>query len=89
MKDGKERVVHENYWRMHDDVSPEWPHGGVTLVIEGAPTMRIELPGTWLSDGLAPTAFHAVNAIPAVCAASPGIRTFLDLPLITGQNTMR
>ena len=28
---------------------------------------------------------HAVNAIPAVCAAHPAIRTFLDLPLVTGR----
>jgi len=31
------------------------------------------------------TAMHAINAIPAVCAAEPGIRTFLDLPMITGR----
>ena len=31
------------------------------------------------------TAMHAVNAIPVVCAAEPGIRTFLDLPLVTGR----
>ncbi|HUV10521.1 MAG TPA: hypothetical protein VMX12_06050 [Acidimicrobiia bacterium] len=35
--------------------------------------------------GLSTTAFHCVNAIPLVCAApDPGIKTFLDLPLITG-----
>ncbi len=27
---------------------------------------------------------HCVNSIPAVCAAPPGIRTYRDLPLITG-----
>jgi hypothetical protein len=26
-----------------------------------------------------------VNAIPAVCGAAPGIRTYADLPLITGR----
>ena len=31
------------------------------------------------------TAMHAVNAIPYVCEAAPGIRTFLDLPLIAGR----
>jgi 4-hydroxy-tetrahydrodipicolinate reductase len=29
------------------------------------------------------TAHRAVNAVPAVCAAAPGIRTTLDLPRIT------
>ena len=31
------------------------------------------------------TAMHAVHAIAPVCAAAPGIRTFLDLPMITGR----
>jgi 2,4-diaminopentanoate dehydrogenase len=35
------------------------------------------------------TALPAVNAIPAVCAASPGIRTYADLPLITGRGFFR
>jgi hypothetical protein len=28
---------------------------------------------------------HCVNAIPYVCAAPPGIRTYLDLPMIAGR----
>ncbi|VBA42213.1 hypothetical protein LAUMK191_04464 [Mycobacterium attenuatum] len=35
--------------------------------------------------GLVATAMRLVNAIPAVVAAEPGIRTTLDLPLITGK----
>ena len=35
--------------------------------------------------GLVATAARVVNAIPAVVAAAPGIRTTLDLPLITGK----
>jgi hypothetical protein len=35
--------------------------------------------------GLVGTAMHCVNAIPYVCAAPPGIRTFLDLPLVCGR----
>ncbi|MFD6884684.1 hypothetical protein [Rhodococcus sp. NPDC060084] len=31
------------------------------------------------------TANRAVNAIPAVCAAAPGIRTTVDLPLIVPE----
>jgi hypothetical protein len=30
-----------------------------------------------------------VHAIDPVCAASPGIRTFLDLPMIIGRQTLR
>lgn len=35
--------------------------------------------------GLVATAMRLVNAIPAAVAAEPGIRTTLDLPLITGK----
>jgi hypothetical protein len=35
--------------------------------------------------GIVGTAMHCVNAIPAVCAAPPGIRTHLDLPLVCGR----
>jgi 4-hydroxy-tetrahydrodipicolinate reductase len=31
------------------------------------------------------TALPAVNAIPAVCEAKPGVRTYVDLPLVTGR----
>ena len=31
------------------------------------------------------TAAHCVNAVPATCAAAPGIATFFDLPPITGR----
>jgi len=37
--------------------------------------------------GMIGTAMHCVNAIPYVCAAPPGIRTFLDLPLVCGRAT--
>jgi 4-hydroxy-tetrahydrodipicolinate reductase len=35
--------------------------------------------------GLVATAMRVVNAIPAVVLAEPGIRTTLDLQLITGK----
>ena len=35
--------------------------------------------------GLIAPAMHCVNAIPYVVAAEPGIRTYLDLPLIAGR----
>jgi hypothetical protein len=28
---------------------------------------------------------HCVNAIPYVCRAEPGLRTYLDLPLVAGR----
>ncbi len=39
-----------------------------------------------VAQGLSTTGFHLVNAVPLVCeAADPGIKTYLDLPMITGR----
>ncbi len=38
-----------------------------------------------VAQGLSTTAFHLVNSVVPVCAApNPGLKTFLDLPMITG-----
>lgn len=38
-----------------------------------------------VAQGLSTTGFHLVNAVPFVCEApDPGIKTYLDLPMITG-----
>ena len=38
-----------------------------------------------VAQGLSTTAFHLVNAVPLVCEApEPGLKTYLDLPMITG-----
>lgn len=82
---GRELIVHETHWRAHGSLGKDWsPLGGVVRV-EGQPTVEIKFGHSWISDGLAATAMHAVNAIPAVCAAKPGIRSFLDLPLIAAR----
>jgi 2,4-diaminopentanoate dehydrogenase len=53
-------------------------------VIHGWHPTSIEA-GLKRNPGLAVTAAHCVNSIPAVVAAAPGIRTYLDLPLIAGR----
>ncbi|MEP4149310.1 MAG: dihydrodipicolinate reductase [Halioglobus sp.] len=37
------------------------------------------------NPGIVATANHGVSAIPYVCQAEPGIKTYLDLPLIAGR----
>ncbi|WP_167105992.1 dihydrodipicolinate reductase [Mycobacterium sp. DL592] len=37
------------------------------------------------NPGVVATANHCVSAIPYVCEAAPGIKTYLDLPLIAGR----
>ena len=36
-------------------------------------------------DGVTGTAMHAFNAIPVVCAARPGLLTYLDIPPYAGM----
>ena len=86
MSDGRKLIVHETVWRMHSSVAPDWPQGDHSVIIEGRPRMQINFDALWINDGLLATGMHAVNAIPYVCEASPGIKTFLDLPWIIGRH---
>lgn len=87
MRNGKKIIVHETVWRVHASVAPDWPTGDHSVTVEGQPRLRLELGPRWINDGLLATGMHAVNAIPYVCDAEPGIKTLLDLPWILGQQT--
>lgn len=39
--------------------------------------------------GVVATAAHCVNSVPAVCAAAPGVATYLDLPLFSAKAAPR
>jgi len=58
------------------------PSGLVT--IQGWHPESVEA-GLARNPGIVATANHAVSAIPAACAAAPGIRSYLDLPLVAGR----
>jgi hypothetical protein len=85
---GEPRIALEAIYRAGPKVAPDWPAPGCQVRLDGRPRMQMDLSHTWLSNGLVGTALHAVHAIPHVCRAEPGIRTFLDLPLITGRHTL-
>jgi 2,4-diaminopentanoate dehydrogenase len=93
--DGRPAITIEHITRLRQDEALDWPNGrGWTVTIEGSPSMSlVSQIGIHDEDendqGVLGTAMHAVHAIPHVCAASPGIKTFLDLPLITGRHTLR
>jgi hypothetical protein len=78
-------------WRVGDAMEPDWPidHGYV-MEIRGVPNVRVryepELGGDPEEYVAAPTANPAVNAIPAVVAARPGMVTAADLPLVTATS---
>lgn len=64
-----------------------WAEPGFAIHIEGRPTMAVMIKE--VEHGLAGAAAHAVNSIAAVCAAAPGIRTMLDLPMAVGRGVAR
>lgn len=85
---GVTRVVYEMVWRVSEEAAPDWPSGKAfyELTLRGDPTIRCRLDidsATGRGTSVA-TAMHAVNAIPTVCAAPPGIKTVLDLPFAGG-----
>ncbi len=90
--DGQPAIVVEHVTRLDDALAPDWPsgNGSYRVLIEGSPKMRVEFEfedehGDHAVGGVVLTATRVVNAIPAVCAAAPGLLSALDLPLITGR----
>lgn len=92
------RIILEHVTRMHPDVAPEWPRSeqgdAYRIIIEGNPSITSELAfrgadGDANTGGCLATAMRALNAIPAVCAAPPGLLSPFDLPLLPGRHTMR
>lgn len=86
-------------WLMgEEDLDPAWTFGpqGERFEVEvrGDPNTFVTIKG-WQPEtveeglvrnpGVVATALHCVNSIPYVVAAEPGIRTYLDLPLIAGR----
>ncbi len=95
MVKGKPAIVIDHVTRLREDLCPEWPQpaqpgGSYKVEIVGEPSYTVDIcPTSRRGDhnyaAIAAGAGRVVNAIPAVVAAPPGIRTTMDLPLITGK----
>lgn len=82
-------------WVAGPGLEPEWPiHHGYTMEVEGNPNVQTRVRfrpqkqgrlEDYLDMSNTITSMPVVAAIPTVCAAQPGIRTYADLPLITGH----
>jgi hypothetical protein len=60
------------------------------IELDGVPGVRVRLePQGDHLDGTVTTALPAVNAIPQVCAAPPGIVNLMELPLVRGAGQFR
>jgi hypothetical protein len=91
----------EALWTVGPDYPESWPkpRDGWTVRIEGDPSLRVHFMNAAsfaharersIADHVhsadIATAMQAVNAIAPLCEAEPGLRTFLDLPLIRGSH---
>jgi hypothetical protein len=95
MVNGNPAIVIEHITRLREDLRPDWaqpaqPGGSYRVEIVGEPSYTIDIcPTSRKGDhnhaAIVAAAGRIVNAIPAVVAAAPGIRTTLDLPLVTGK----
>jgi 2,4-diaminopentanoate dehydrogenase len=97
--DGEPVIEAAVNWLMgEENLDPGWDFGGIgerfEVEITGDPTVSLTFKGLQpqtiaeglvRNPGVVATANHCVNAIPDVCAAEPGIKTYLDLPLFAGR----
>jgi hypothetical protein len=96
---GEPVVIAAVNWLMGEEhLDPPWTFGpkrerfevevtgdpGVLVTFHGWHPSSLE-EGLKRNRGIVATAMHCVNSVPYVCAADPGIRTYLDLPLIAGR----
>jgi hypothetical protein len=95
-------VAAVNWFMGQEDLDPPWKFGPegerFEVEIEGDPPVHLTFHGLHPSSieeglrrnrGIVATANHCVSAIPYVCEAAPGVRTYLDLPLIAGRAASR
>ena len=101
--DGEPVITAAVNWLMGEEhLEPAWSFGpeGEHFEIEvtGDPSCLVSFhklhpesiaAGLERNPGIVATAMHCVNAIPYVCAAEPGLRTYLDLPLVAGRAASR
>jgi hypothetical protein len=92
-------TVRVNWLMGQEKLDPPWTFGGserFEVEVRGEPPVQVTFHGLHPEDpldeaalahnpGITATAMHCVNAVPYVCAAEPGIRTYLDLPLVCGR----
>ncbi|GAA3198311.1 dihydrodipicolinate reductase [Actinocorallia longicatena] len=83
--DGQPFITLETVHKADASRIRDWHDPGYGLRIQGLPSLSLTAADDWISNAISAAAAHALNSIVPVCEAAPGIRTLLDLPLITGR----
>lgn len=91
-------TVRTNWFMGQEHLDPPWTFGPqgerFEVEIQGDPPVKVSFHGLHpdtieeglrRNRGIVATAMHCLNAIPYVCRAPAGIRTYLDLPLVSGR----
>ena len=91
-------TVRVNWLMGTENLDPAWNFGPegerFEIEIDGDPSFSTTFHGLHPENieaaqernpGMVATAMHCVNAIPYVCAAEPGIKTYLELPLVASR----
>ncbi|MFT4613315.1 MAG: hypothetical protein ACI9NT_000453 [Bacteroidia bacterium] len=91
-------TVRVNWFMGEENLEPAWNFGTegerFEVSVDGDPNSHVTFHG-WhpqsiaagllRNPGIVATANHCISAIPYVCAAGPGVKTYLDLPMIAGR----
>lgn len=96
---GEPVIVVEHVTRLRPDLRPDWAQsaqegGSYRVEITGEPSYVVDIcPTSAHGDhnhaAIVAAAGRIVNAIPAVVAAEPGLRTTLDMPLVMSRGVVR
>jgi 2,4-diaminopentanoate dehydrogenase len=89
MRRGKSLLSFRANWYVSTDIDADWDLGetGWRVQVDGDTPLDVRIrfpvaPERWAAFTPGLTAHRAVNAVPMVCQAPPGIRTTADLPQI-------
>jgi 4-hydroxy-tetrahydrodipicolinate reductase len=92
MRGGQPLLSFRANWYCTRDVEPAWDlrDTGWRVTVDGDTPLDVELRFPFPLERMAETspgytAHRAVNAVPVVCEASPGIRTTIDLPHVIAR----
>jgi len=98
--DGEPRIIVEHCNRLTNAAAPEWPRAKMVendayrVIVDGSPNIEQEIAfrgaydGDPNSGGCLANGMRAINSIPAVIKARPGLLSALDIPLVPGLGTM-
>ena len=92
VRDGRPLLTFMANWYCTDDLAPAWDLGptGWRLTVAGDAPLSVDMRFDFPLEQMAAytpgyTANRAVNAVPVVCRAAPGIRTTVELPQVVAS----